>query len=299
MVHTRAVSSGYPSRPGSITDVPGVRVGHWTDAAARTGCTAVLLPERSRASGEVRGGAAATREWEVLAPGRRVERVDVVILTGGSAFGLAACDGAMRWCEERGRGHPTFAGPVPIVVGAALFDLLRGDPGVRPGPEAGHAACQAASDRPPDLGAVGAGTGAMVDKWRGLEHARQAGIGSAAEREGELIVGALLAVNAFGGLLEPGRRRPPASELIVPGGPIEHTTIGVVATNGRFDKPACRLLAESGHVGLARALEPVASTLDGDALVAVSAGAVEAPLEQARILAARAVEAAVHSAVAA
>jgi len=281
-----------------ITDVPGVRVGHYTDVVARTGATAVVLPEGSRASGEVRGGAPATREWDLLVPGRRVERVDVVMLAGGSAFGLAACDGAMRWCEEQGRGHPTPAGPVPIVVGAALFDLLHGDPGVRPGPREGYAACAAASDDRPELGAVGAGTGAMVDKWRGFEHARPAGIGGAAERDGEIVVGALLAVNAFGGLVEPGAARPPVSELIVAGGPIENTTIGLVATNARLDKASCRLVAESAHVGLARVLEPVASTLDGDAVVAASTGALAgAPLERVRMLAARAVEAAVWSAV--
>jgi len=278
-----------------ITDVAGVRVGHWTDAEARTGCSAVVLSaEEVTASGEVRGGAPATREWEVLAPGRRVVRVDVVMLTGGSAFGLAACDGAMRWCEEQGRGHPTLAGPVPIVVGAALFDLLRGDGGVRPGAEAGYAACAAATDGAFEQGAVGAGTGAAVDKWRGLEHARPAGIGSASERADELVVGALLAVNAFGGVLEPGAERPPVTDLIAAGGPLEHTTIGVLATNAVLDKAACRLVAESAHVGLARALEPVASTLDGDAIVAASTRAIEAPLEQVRMLAARAVEAAVR-----
>src|SRR5918998_1020532 len=103
-------------RPAVITAVPGVRVGHWSDTRALTGCTAVVLPEGTRASGEVRGGAPATREWELLTPGRRVERVDVVMLAGGSAFGLAACDGAMRWCEQQRRGHPSLAGPVPIVV---------------------------------------------------------------------------------------------------------------------------------------------------------------------------------------
>lgn len=282
-----------------ITDVAGVRVGHWTDAAARTGATAVILPERSRASGEVRGGAPATREWDLLAPGRRVERVDVVMLAGGSAFGLAACDGAMRWCEEQGRGHPTLAGPVPIVIGAALFDLLRGDSAVRPGPEAGYAACAAATEGDFELGAVGAGTGAMIDKWRGFEHARPAGIGSAVERDGDSAVGALLAVNAFGGLIEPGASRPPASELIVAGGPIENTTIGVVATDAALDKASCRLVAESAHAGLARVLEPAASTLDGDAIVAASTGAVpDVPLERVRMLAARAVEAAVRAAVA-
>ncbi|MEJ7657257.1 MAG: P1 family peptidase [Thermoleophilaceae bacterium] len=281
-----------------ITEIPGVQVGHWTDAGARTGCTAIVFPHRARASGEVRGGAPATREWDLLVPGRRVERIDVVMLAGGSAFGLAACDGAMRWCEEQGRGHPTFAGPVPIVVGAALFDLLRSDASVRPGADAGYAACAAAGGGPFGLGAVGAGTGAMVDKWRGFDHARPAGIGSVVERDGEIVVGALLAVNAFGGVLEPGAARPPVSELVVGGGPIENTTIGVVATNAALDKAACRLVAESAHAGLARALEPVATTLDGDAIVAASTGAVaEAPLERVRMLAARAVEQAVRTAV--
>lgn len=278
-----------------ITDVPGVRVGHYTDELARTGATAIVLPEGTTASGEVRGGAPATREWDLLVPGRRVERVDVVMLAGGSAFGLAACDGAMRWCEEQGRGHPTLAGPVPIVVGAALYDLLGGDASRRPGPREGYAACAAASDDPPHLGAVGAGTGAMVDKWRGLEHARPAGIGSSAERDGELVVGALLAVNAFGGPIEPGAARPPVSELTIAGGPLENTTIGIVATNARLDKASCRLCAESAHAGLGRALEPVASTFDGDAIVAAATGELAgARLEAVRMLAARAVEAAVR-----
>ena len=278
-----------------ITAVPGVRVGHWSDTRALTGCTAVVLPEGTRASGEVRGGAPATREWELLTPGRRVERVDVVMLAGGSAFGLAACDGAMRWCEQQRRGHPSPAGPVPIVVGAALFDLLRGDGSVRPGPAEGLAACQAAAEGDVEVGRVGAGTGAAVDKWRGLDHARPGGIGSAAQCDGELVVGALLAVNAFGGVLEPGAARPPVSDLIVAGGPVEHTTIGVVATNAALDKAGCRLVAESAHVGLARALEPVASTLDGDAIVAASTHVVEGPLEHVRMLAARAAEDAVRA----
>ena len=115
-----------------ITQIPGIRVGHWTDARARTGCTVVLLPAGTAASGEVRGGAPGTREWDLLSPERTVNRVDAVVLSGGSAFGLAACDGVSRWCEERGIGHPTSAGPVPIVVGMVLFDLMVGDPSVRP-----------------------------------------------------------------------------------------------------------------------------------------------------------------------
>ena len=143
-----------------ITEVPSVRVGHWTDRAARTGCTVVLLPAGTVASGEVRGGAPATREWELLVPGRLVHRIDAVVLCGGSAFGLAACQGVVRWCEERGMGFPTAAGPVPIVVGAALFDLMVADPSVRPGPDAGYAACGAATDGSVPGGAVGAGAGA-------------------------------------------------------------------------------------------------------------------------------------------
>src|SRR5439155_10460606 len=139
-----------------ITDVPGVRVGHWTDEQARTGCTVVLFPDGTVGSGEVRGGAPATREFELLVPHRTVSRLDALVLTGGSAFGLAACDGVMRFCEERGMGFATSAGVVPIVVGAGLFDLTRGDPTVRPGPDEGRAACEAATDGPVPLGLVGA-----------------------------------------------------------------------------------------------------------------------------------------------
>src|SRR5688500_14423274 len=141
-----------------LTDL-GFRVGHWTDSAARTGCTVILCPEGTVASAEVRGGAPASRELEVLDPQRTVSTVDAVVLTGGSAFGLAAADGVMRYCEERGRGVPTPGGAVPIVVGFGLFDLAVGDPTVRPGPEQGYAASQAATAVPGGLGTSGAGTG--------------------------------------------------------------------------------------------------------------------------------------------
>src|SRR4051794_28976622 len=143
-----------------ISSVPGVRVGHWTDSEARTGCTAILLPEGTVASGEVRGGAPATREWELLDPQRTVDRVDAVLFCGGSAFGLAAADGAARWLVERGRGFPTPAGPVPIVVAAALFDLAVGDASVRPGPDEGRVACDDARSGADEHGAIGAGAGA-------------------------------------------------------------------------------------------------------------------------------------------
>ncbi len=232
---------------------------------------------------------------DLLQPERRVEHLDAVVLTGGSAFGLAACDGVARWCEERGLGFPTSAGPVPIVVGAVLYDLAVGDPSVRPGPAEGYAACVAATSGPVRVGRVGAGTGATVGKWRGREQARPGGIGTATERDGAVVVAALVAVNAWGDATGGGQRADlsPTSSA----SPFENTTIGVIATNATVSKLGCLLVAQSGHDGLARALEPVHATVDGDALVAASVGGVEADLDRVRILAARAVEAAVRAVV--
>jgi L-aminopeptidase/D-esterase-like protein len=278
-----------------ITEVPGVLVGHWSDPVGLTGCTVVVLPEGTVASGEVRGGAPGTREWDLLHPDRLVSRVDAVALCGGSAFGLAACDGVVRWCEEQGRGFPTRAGPVPIVVGAVLYDLGVGDARARPGLEAGYAAAAAAAADGVTTGRVGAGTGATVAKWRGPAAAKPGGVGGAALRSEALIVGALFAVNAFGQLLDPTDPPPrwPVSRRGDPSGPdaeawpLSSTTIGVVATNARLGKSHCRLVAESAHDGMARALEPVHTRYDGDAVVAAATGAVDAPLEQVRMLAAR------------
>jgi L-aminopeptidase/D-esterase-like protein len=274
-----------------LTDVPGVRVGHWTDARAATGCTVVLFPAGTVASGEVRGGAPATREWALLEPHRLVGRIDAVVLAGGSAFGLAACDGVMRFCEERGMGLSTPAGVVPIVVGAALFDLRRGDPGVRPGAAEGRAACEAATDGAIALGPVGAAAGATVGAWRGPEHVRPGWMGAAAHRTGDLIVAALVAVNAFGEV------DGPADAVIVPAAveSVAHTTLGVIATNANLDKSGCLHAAQAGHDGLARALVPAHATVDGDAVVAAAVGGVDTSVDQVRLLAARAVEAAVRS----
>jgi L-aminopeptidase/D-esterase-like protein len=270
--------------------IPGVAVGHWTDARARTGCTAIVLPEGTTASGEVRGGAPATREWALLDPQRLVDRVDAVLLCGRSAFGLAAADGAMRWLEQRGRGFPTPAGPVPIVVAAALYDLPVGDASVRPGPDEGWSACESAREGDVETGAVGAGAGATVGRWRGEQ--RDAGLGAAREHEDELLVGALVAVNAFGDLRGSGDGDPASGRLG------ESTTLAVVVTNGRLTKGECFLVAQSAHTGLARALEPVHTQFDGDAAVAAATGQVDANVEQVRLLAARAVEAAIRSVLA-
>lgn len=293
--------------------IDGIKVGHWTDSVARTGCTVVILPEGTVASGEVRGGAPATREWALLDPLRTVDQVDAVMLSGGSAFGLAAGDGAMRWLEEQGRGFATPAGAVPIVVGMSLFDLAVGDASVRPDANAGYSACQAASAEGWERGAVGAGTGATVGKWRGWEHSSPGGLGVSIRTHGELVVAALVAVNALGDIdagVAPGLE---PDELEAAGwldGPVPtgfgdsvgsgedqggNTTIGVVVTNARLTKADCHLVAQSGHDGLARSLLPVHTRSDGDALVAAATRRVDAPVAAVRQLAVTVVAEAVRS----
>ena len=272
--------------------VPGVKVGHWTDATARTGCTAILLPEGTVASGEVRGGAPATREFALLDPQRTVDRVDAVLLAGGSAFGLAAADGVVRWLEEHGRGFPTPAGAVPIVVAAALFDLGVGDAGVRPGAEQGYAACEAAKEGETDTGPVGAGAGATVGRWRGAQHAT--GLGAALDSHGDVQVGALVAVNAFGDIRTEGERAELPPEPAT-GDPFTNTTLAVVTTNARLTKGDCLLVSQSAHDGLARALEPAHTRFDGDAAITAATNAVDASVDVVRILAARVVEDAVRA----
>ena len=276
-----------------ITDVPGIRVGHWTDESAHTGCTVVLPPPGTIASGEIRGGAPAERDFALLAPERTVPGADAVVLSGGSVWGLAAVDGALRRLEEQGAGLETPAGRVPIVVGLGIFDLLVATPGVRPDAEAGYAACAAATATATS-GRVGAGAGASVGAWRGPEHRRPSGLGGASERQGELVVGALAVVNALGEPLEPGAERPPLDSLDA--GPFQNTTLVVVATNARLDKVGCFLVAQSGHDGMARSLEPAHTSADGDAVVTLATGELDAAPDLVRTLAARAVEAAIRRA---
>ena len=286
-----------------ITDVPGIRVGHWTHPEAQTGCTVILFPEGTVASGEVRGGAPATREFDLLSPERIVDRLDAVVLTGGSAFGLAAADGVMRWCAEDGSGFPTGAGPVPIVVAMALFDLLVGDGSVRPGAVEGYAACSDAGTGHVQVGRIGAGAGATIGKWRGREHARPGGLGSATIRDGELVVSALIALNAVGDIDDGSEPSwpppPPEGDFGAAGGVFgagENTTIGVVATNAKLDKVGCLLVAQGGHDGLARALMPSHARGDGDAIVAAATGGIDAVVDHVRFLAVRAAERAIRSA---
>lgn len=286
-----------------ITDVAGVAVGQWTDADAMTGCTVLLLPEGTVASGEVRGGAPATREFALLAPERLVSTIDAVVLAGGSAFGLAAADGVMRWLYEHDRGFPTTAVKVPIVVAMGLYDLHRGAV-AWPTADAGYAAAAAATGGAFEVGSVGAGIGATTNKWRGPDFMVPGGLVSATERDGELVVSALLAVNAHGQIDDgevrswpeeaPGDR---AFQRLTPAGAPAggSTTIGMVVTNARLDKLACHWVAQGGHDGFARALVPSHGRSDGDALVAAATGVVDATVDHVRFLACRVVERAIRS----
>ncbi len=296
-----------------ITDVPGVRAGHWTGNG--TGVTVVLFPDGAVGSCVVRGGAPATRETVLLEPGRTVARVDAIVLCGGSAFGLAAADGVMRALAEHGRGFPTRGGAVPIVPAAAIFDLVDAD-GMRPGPEEGRTALADAARRDPDTplptGRVGAGTGATLGKWRGGEHAVPGGLGSASARDGDLVVGALAVVNAVGdvigadGSVIAGSSAPRDAPAFPAVAPFEHTTLVVVATNAACTKAECRLLAESAHHGLARSIHPSHTRHDGDVAFAVATGEVplvdddpaSPSLDRLRVLATEVTAEAVRSAVA-
>ena len=278
--------------------IDGVKVGHWTEEKARTGCTAIEFPPGTVASYECRGGAPASRELIVLEPDKSVTSIDALLLTGGSAFGLAAADGVMRRMEELGRGVPTPAGAVPIVPALALFDLAVGDASVRPRPEHGYAAVTAATTDDPATGQVGAGTGAMVSHWRGPDGARPGGIRTATRRLGDVVVWALVVVNAFGDIDD--------GSAPIDTAPVEalqqrfgfdrtHTTIGLVATNATLDTIGCRIVAQGAHDGLARAITPPHTRFDGDALVAAATGQVEAHVDVVRLLALAAVTDAIRS----
>lgn len=291
-----------------ITDVSGVLVGHWTDAEGLTGCTAVLCPPGTVGSGEVRGGAPGTRETDLLRPGTLVDEVNAVLLTGGSAFGLAAADGVMSYLEERDIGFevPGVA-RVPIVPAAVLFDLGVGDAAARPGPEAGYEACVGARDGRVSEGSVGAGAGATVAKLHGPEGAVKGGIGTAASDRDGLIVGALMAVNALGEILDedgellaPARIGPgeegPAAEASTPS-PGANSVIGVVATNARLSKERANLLASAAHDGIETSVRPAHTMWDGDAIFSLATGEVDAPQGSVEELAEETVAEAIRRAV--
>ena len=265
----------------TIASLPGIRVGHWTDLDAATGCTVLLCDQGPRAGVDVRGAAPATRETDLLRPGSLVGRAHAILLSGGSAFGLDAAGGVMRYLEERGVGFPTHAGRVPIVPGAALFDLGIGRADVRPDAAAGYAACLAAADEVQE-GCVGAGTGATVAKLAGPDAAIKSGIGTAARRLSDgTLVGALLAVNAVGAVYDPWSGAPLALPRAVADSdrrPLvgASTTIGVVATTASLDPGGVSRLATLGHDGLALTIRPAHTSYDGDTLFALSVPTADA-----------------------
>jgi L-aminopeptidase/D-esterase-like protein len=259
----------------TLRDVPGLRVGHWTDAARRTGCTVVLAPDAGAVAGvEVRGSAPGTRETDLLRPTALVERINAICLAGGSAFGLAAADGVMRRLAERGIGFATGVRPVPIVPAAILFDLGVGDPEAFPDADAGYAATRAAEGNDgPIEGRVGAGTGATVAKLSGPGSGQPGGIGSAARRlpDGS-TVGALVANNAIGEVFaRDGRRLVAASGALQPP-PVGNTALVVIGTDAPIDRSQCRKLAELGHDALAIGIRPSHTTFDGDVVFTMSTG---------------------------
>lgn len=264
----------------TITAVPGIRVGHWSDPVGITGVTVVVPPEPNVTAVDIRGAAPGSRETALLAPGMKVESVQAIVLAGGSAFGLAAADGVVRALEREGRGHRTFAGVVPIVPAAILFDLGIGSAAVRPDAAAGEAAYHAATGEPVAMGSVGAGTGAVVAGWRGFDHLRKGGVGSDAEPVGEATVGALAVVNAVGDVFTlegeslTGGPRVPAGGPVAPR-PLENTTLVVVATDARMDRSALLRLCVQAHDALAVCLRPSHTRYDGDAVFAVSCGTVD------------------------
>jgi len=272
---------------GSVTDIPGVRVGHWTDPGGRTGCTVVLFDAPGAVtSGMVLGSAPGSREFALLAPEKAIDRVHALLLAGGSAFGLDAATGVVRYLEERGAGFPTPFGVVPIVPAAVLFDLSVGDARARPDAEAGYAAAAAAGGpggrAPVAEGAVGVGTGATVGKFAGFERAQRSGIGSAVTTVRGARVGALAVSNAVGDLVDP------ASGALVAGcglgadpelvaelfaaAPGANTTLVVVVTDAPLGKAEAHALAVAAHVGIAQVTRPSHTANDGDTAYVSSVG---------------------------
>lgn len=300
----------------TLTAVPGIRVGHMTHPEGATGCTVVLCPEGAVGGVDQRGGAPGTRETDLLRPMHLVEQVHAVLLAGGSAFGLAAADGVMRYLEERGIGYPTGAGPVPIVPAAILFDLMIGSPAVRPDAAMGYAACEAATDAPVAQGSVGAGTGCRVGALLGNALATKGGIGSASIDLGDgLVVAALIAVNAFGDIVDEsgkiiaGMRDGSGgfpgvlnmmrfmARMTDPPAASQNTVIGVIATNARLTKEQVNKIAQMAHDGLAQAVRPAHTLFDGDTIFALATGSIPANVNVIGAFAAEATAQAIRNAV--
>ncbi|WP_407571275.1 P1 family peptidase [Deinococcus altitudinis] len=264
----------------TLTAVPGFRVGHWTDPVGQTGCTVLLCPpEGAVASASFLGPSPGTREGVLLSPDKKVERVHAVLLTGGSAFGLAAASGVVRWLEEQGVGHPTPFARVPLVPAAVIYDLGVGDPKARPLEEHGHLAASTASSDPVPRGRVGAGTGATAGKYLG--GGSPGGLGSAYLSRHGVSVGAVAVVNPIGDVLDEtgrviaGPGTGPGAAAFTPGD-VESTTLIAVVTQHTLSKPECKRLADAAQTALARVIRPSHTPWDGDSAFVLSSGVLPA-----------------------
>ncbi|QDR82223.1 P1 family peptidase [Sporomusa termitida] len=299
-----------------LTDIAGIEIGHAQDFTAATGCTVILCREGAVAGVDVWGGAPGTRETDLLKPVNHVDRVQAVLLAGGSAFGLDAAAGVMQYLEEQGAGFDVGVTKVPIVAGAVLFDLTCGDYRVRPDKAMGYAACLAAAGPVVPEGSVGAGTGATVGKVYGMEQAMKGGIGTCCLTAGPLLVGAIVAVNCLGDVVNPVNGKilagafneTPFRFLNCEQGLIDryeqhaglftaNTTIGTVVTNAALTKSEANKVASMAHNGYARTIRPAHTLLDGDTIFTLATGRTAANVNAVGILAAQAVAQAVIRAV--
>jgi L-aminopeptidase/D-esterase-like protein len=286
-----ALEASEADAAGSITDVQGVKVGHFTETRRPTGCTVLLFEKGATAGVDVRGSAPGTRETDLLNPTNSVQQVQAILLAGGSAFGLDAASGVVRYLDEHRLGYAVGDIVVPIVPAAILYDLELGDSKIRPNAESGYKACQAATTERVVEGNVGAGAGATIGKMFGPKQAMKSGLGTASVRVGNtgIVVGAIVAVNAVGDVVDPktgkivaGARKADGSGFVDSMARIRegysvqangaNTTIGVVATNAALDKTQMTKVAQMAHDGLARTIYPVHTPSDGDTIFAVATG---------------------------
>jgi len=299
-----------------FTDIPGIKVGNAEDLKGMTGCTVIICEEGACAGVDVRGGAPGTRETDLLNPVNLVDKVHAVFLSGGSSFGLDAASGIMEYLEGKGIGFDVGVTKVPIVCGAVLFDLSFGDYRARPDKKMGYEACENANTFKCNEGSIGAGCGATVGKIRGMKYAMKGGLGSIAYKANDLVVGAIVAVNCLGDVIDPKSGKIIAGALNNDGETFidtentmisqldnkknlfsGNTTIGVVATNALLNKASATKIASMAQDGYGRAIRPSHSMVDGDTIFALSTGKVEADINVVGLLAAKAVETAVLRAV--
>ncbi|MDC7227087.1 MAG: P1 family peptidase [Spirochaetales bacterium] len=302
----------------SICDVPGILVGHAQNTKGGTGCTVIIAEEMAACGVNVAGGGPGTRETDALNPVNLVHAVNAVYLGGGSAYGLAGADGVMQWCEDNGKGFDVGVGIVPIVPGAVLFDLPVADYKARPDAAMGYAACENASSTEARMGNVGAGTGATVGKSRGMQGIMKGGLGTASVKIGEVIIGAIVAVNCFGNVQDPETGETIAGVIPEDGGDFKppthylrqaistginplggNTTIGAIATNAKLNKVQATKVSMMSHDGYARAINPIHTMHDGDTIFTLSTGEVEADVSSIGAIAAEVMAKAIAAGVSA